>query len=57
MGEPKISVVIPVWNGERYLRQTIDSILAQDLADFEVLDRRWLYGRNRRNSGRVFPGP
>jgi glycosyltransferase involved in cell wall biosynthesis len=37
MGEPKISVVIPVWNGERYLRQTIDSILAQDLADFEVL--------------------
>ena len=37
MAQPEISIVIPVWNGERYLRQTLDSILAQDLADFELL--------------------
>lgn len=37
MAAPQISVVIPVWNGERYLRQTIDSILAQDLPNFELL--------------------
>jgi len=37
MGQPQVSVVIAVWNGERYLRQTLDSILAQDLADFELL--------------------
>jgi|GEM_PF-1503008 len=37
MGQPQISIVIPVWNGERYLRQTLDSILAQDLTDFELL--------------------
>jgi glycosyltransferase involved in cell wall biosynthesis len=37
MGQPQISIVIPVFNGERYLRQTLDSILAQDLTDFELL--------------------
>ncbi len=37
MAEPKITVVIPVWNGERFIRRTIDSILAQDMPDFELL--------------------
>lgn len=37
MGQPQVSVVIPVWNGERYLRQAIESILAQDFADFELI--------------------
>jgi glycosyltransferase involved in cell wall biosynthesis len=34
---PKVSIVIPVYNGSKYLRQTVNSVLAQDLAEFEVL--------------------
>ncbi len=28
---------MPVWNGEKYLRETIDSILAQTFSDFELI--------------------
>ena len=31
---PIISVALPVYNGERYLAQAIDSILAQTHVDF-----------------------
>lgn len=34
---PKISVVLPVYNGERYLKCSIDSILAQSFTDFELI--------------------
>lgn len=34
---PTISVLMPVYNGERYLKQAIESILAQTFADFEFL--------------------
>ena len=34
---PKISVIVPVYNVEQYLRRCIDSILAQTFTDFEVL--------------------
>ena len=34
---PLVSVVLPVFNGERYLRQTIDSILNQTYGHFELL--------------------
>ena len=34
---PKISVIVPVYNAERYLHLCIDSILAQTFTDFEVL--------------------
>ena len=37
MSTPKISVIVPVYNVERYLPCCIDSILAQTLADFELL--------------------
>jgi len=37
MGQPHVSVVIPVWNAERYLKQAIESILAQDFVDFELI--------------------
>ncbi len=33
----KISIIIPVYNVEHYLRQCIDSVLAQTYTDFEVL--------------------
>lgn len=34
---PKISVVMPVYNGEKYLREAIDSILNQTFSDFEFI--------------------
>lgn len=34
---PKISVVMPVYNGEKYLREAIDSILNQTFTDFEFI--------------------
>lgn len=34
---PKISVIIPAFNHERYIADTIESILAQSFSDFEVV--------------------
>jgi glycosyltransferase involved in cell wall biosynthesis len=34
---PRVSVAVPVYNGERYLRRTLDSILAQTFTDFELI--------------------
>ena len=36
-GSPKISVIIPVYNQEKYLEQCLDSVLGQSLDDIEVL--------------------
>lgn len=37
MNNPKISVIVPVYNTEKYLQHCIDSILAQTFTDFELL--------------------
>jgi hypothetical protein len=37
MNIPKVSVLIPVYNGERFLAECLDSVLAQDFADMEIL--------------------
>lgn len=34
---PKITVFMPVYNGEKYLREAIESILSQTFTDFEFL--------------------
>jgi glycosyltransferase involved in cell wall biosynthesis len=34
---PRVSVAIPVYNGENYLAQAIDSILVQTFTDFELI--------------------
>lgn len=34
---PAVSLVLPVHNGERYLREALDSIFAQSFADFELI--------------------
>ena len=34
---PRVSVVVPVYNGERYLRSCIDSVLAQTYASWELV--------------------
>ena len=35
--KPKVSVIMPVYKGEKYLREAIDSILAQTFRDFELI--------------------
>lgn len=37
MPSPEISVIVPVYNTEKYLRRCVDSILAQTYTDFELL--------------------
>ena len=35
--QPKVSVILPVWNGERYVSQAVESILSQTFQDFELV--------------------
>jgi glycosyltransferase involved in cell wall biosynthesis len=37
MSKPKLSIGLPVYNGERYLRQTLDSLLGQEFQDLELI--------------------
>jgi glycosyltransferase involved in cell wall biosynthesis len=37
MTDPFISVLLPIYNGEKYLREAIDSILAQTYSHFELI--------------------
>lgn len=37
MRQPQISIIVPVYNTEKYLHRCIDSILAQTFTDFELL--------------------
>ena len=34
---PLISIIVPVYNVEKYLQRCIDSILAQSFKDFELI--------------------
>ena len=34
---PKVSVIIPVYNAEKYLRQCLDSVINQTLKDIEII--------------------
>lgn len=35
--EPKVSVIVPVYKAEKYLRKCVDSLLAQTFRNFEVI--------------------
>ena len=37
MSEPRVSVLLPIYNGARFLGATLDSVLAQTLPDFELI--------------------
>lgn len=37
MGKPKISVIVPIYNTQKFLKKCVDSILNQTYQDFEVL--------------------
>ena len=37
MAVPKVTVVMPVYNGERFLRGSLDSVVDQAFQDFEML--------------------
>ena len=37
MDNPRVSIGLPVHNGENYLREALDSILIQDYQDFELI--------------------
>ena len=34
---PKISVIIPVYNVEKYLRECLDSVVNQTIKDIEII--------------------
>lgn len=37
LDKPRVTVLMPVYNGEKYLREAMDSILTQTFTDFEFL--------------------
>ena len=37
MNNPKVSVIIPVYNTEKYLRECLDSVVNQTLKDSEII--------------------
>ena len=37
MNTPLVSILLPVYNGKKFLRECLDSILAQDFANLEIL--------------------
>ena len=50
MLNPTISVIVPVYNAEKYLHRCIDSILAQTFTDFELL---LIDDGSKDNSGKI----
>ena len=37
MGSPKISVIIPAYNVERYIKQCVETVLYNSFKDFEII--------------------
>lgn len=35
--QPLVSVIVPIWNGEKYLAQCVESVLGQSLRDMEII--------------------
>ena len=37
INNPLLSIIIPVYNSERFLKECLDSVLSQSFSDFEVI--------------------
>ena len=37
MSRPPVTIGLPVYNGEKFLRQALDSLLGQTMGDFELI--------------------
>ena len=37
MTSPIVTIIVPIYNGERHLRETVDSLLSQSFGTFELL--------------------
>ena len=37
MSEPKVSIIVPVYNCEKYIERCMDSLINQTLADIEII--------------------
>ena len=37
MSQPAISIILPAYNAEKYIAQTISSLLSQTFTNFELL--------------------
>jgi len=37
MKDSKVSIIIPIYNGEKYLRETIESCVKQNYENLEVI--------------------
>ena len=48
MSSPRVSIGVPVYNGERFLAQSLDSLLAQTFTDFELAGGGQLLHRRHR---------
>ena len=35
--EPVVSIIVPVYNAEKFLRRCVDSIVSQEYLDFELI--------------------
>ena len=35
--KPKVSIGMPVYNGEKYLRESLDALVSQSFIDFELI--------------------
>ena len=51
MEPPRVTIGMPVFNGEDYLDRAIESLVTQDFADFEIVARRYSEDPGSRDDG------